>query len=124
MKKLEKVIKIPIVLFVLGVLFLSIVMWKDIEIGGKFINMFMIIFFISICLVLGIGLILSIKSILKYIKNNPLGFLKSFIIRFIILISIDFGIDYIKGKEIDLVYGVVYSILLTIGSFYMEDRYL
>lgn len=124
MKKLEKLIKIPLIAFVLGVVFILIADWKDIEMSRQVTDIFMIIFFISVSLVLGIGLILSIRSIVKYIKKSPQGFLKSFILRFVILLVIDLGIDYINGKALDIGYGIAYSIALTIGSFYLEDKFL
>lgn len=71
MKKLEKLIKIPLIAFVLGVVFILIADWKDIEMSRQVTDIFMIIFFISVSLVLGIGLILSIRSIVKYIKKSP-----------------------------------------------------
>lgn len=124
MKKLEKLIKIPLIAFVLGVVFILIADWKDIEMSRQVTDIFMIIFFISVSLVLGIGLILSIRSIVKYIKKSPQGFLKSFILRFVILLVIDLGIDYINGKALDIGYGIAYSMALTIGSFYLEDKFL
>lgn len=123
MKKLEKAIKIPIIVFALGVIFILVADWRDIGMGEQVTNMFMIIFFISLCSVLGIGLILSIKAISKYIKRDSMGFIRSVILRFIIIFVIDIGIDYMKGREIDLVYGLSYSILLTIGSFYLQERF-
>lgn len=66
MRKLKKTIKILFTVFVLALLAIIILDWQDIVIDGRITDTIINTLLISIFLTLGIGLILSIKSILKY----------------------------------------------------------
>ena len=90
MRKLKKLIKIPFAVFVLALLAIIILEWKDIVIDGRITDAIINTLLISFFITLGIKLILSIKSILKYT------------IIFILIISIlssytDNPIDIIDG---------------------------
>ena len=90
MRKLKKLIKIPFTVFVLALLAIIILEWKDIVIDGRITDAIINTLLISFFITLGIKLILSIKSILKYT------------IIFILIISIlssytDNPIDIIDG---------------------------
>lgn len=123
MKKLDKIVKILMILFLIGLAFILVSMWKGDMLGEKLTNIFMIYFILVLLLLLVIGLILSFNSMNKYFKKDRLAFVKTLLIRFGFLLIISFSLDYIKGKEIDIGYGLSYSILLTVGSFYLQDRY-
>lgn len=124
MEKLRKVLKVVMVLFIISIIMIAIMMWKDIDPGEGFFKIFIPAFFIILASFFIIGGILSFSSIIKYAKKDPKGLMKSFLLRFLVLMAISFGSDYLKNKEIDIGYGLAYSIMLTIGSFYLQDRFI
>lgn len=123
MKRLDKLVKILMILFLIGLAFILVSMWKGDMLGEKLTNIFMIYFIIVLFLFLITGLILSFNSMYEYFKKDKVAFIKTLLLRLGFLLIMSFGIDYIKGKEIDIGYGLYYSISLTIGSFYIQDKY-
>ncbi len=123
MKKLEKLMKILMVIFTIDLIVLLIIMLRDEFIEARLVNIIMISFVIIVFLLLVSVLILAARSIYKYFKKDKLALIKSFSLRFLFLLLINLGIDYIKLREVDIPYGLFYSTIITIGSFYLEDRY-
>lgn len=123
MKKLEKLVRIFMVLFTIDLIFLLVIIWKGNSIGSRLTNIIMISFVFIVSLLLVGVLILSVKSMFKYLKRDKVAFIKSFSIRFLFILLINLGIDYIKLREVDIPYGLFYSIMLTVASFYLEDKY-
>lgn len=124
MEILRKVLKVVMVLFIISIVMIGIMMWRDIDPGEEFFKIFMPAFFIILASFFIIGGILSFSSIIKYAKKDPKRLMKSFLLRFLVLMTISFGTDYLKSKQIDIGYGFAYSLIITIGSFYMQDRFI
>lgn len=123
MKKIEKIIKFLMIVFIVCLVFIFIDIRKNLDLNQNFYNVFMIVFLVTLVLLLSLLIILSFKSMYKYFKKNKPAFFKALIFRFVFLLLMDLGIDFMRGQGIDLIYSLIYSSLISVGSFYIEDKF-
>lgn len=124
MKIIEKIYKIGFIVFGLALLSIAIPALFNIEISEQFRSIRWTVTIVSAVIFAAAIFILSIKSINKYIKQDPKLFIKSALRRFILLLIIAVGVDYFKDGEIRIGFELQYSLALTITSFYIQDKIL
>ncbi len=119
---LEKIFNVLLLIFVGFTVFIPLGNLLKIEVGMRFVQAYMLVFFFLFLL----GMILAVMSVHRGYKKDKEATIKAFLKKFLLAIAVVVLINIVnnirKKAIIPLEQGLLYSLVFPFLSYYIEER--